>query len=351
MDAMSKYGLPNLFRRMKDVKTPVAWSLFIILLCTSARLLGQPRLQQINIGDFTTTSGLIIKDCKIGYRTVGKLNADSSNVILWPSWFGGTSESIVNPRSLASWMDSTGFYIIAVDALTDGVSSSPSNTADFPRVTIRDMVNSQHTLLVQHLHIHHVFAVLGISLGGMQVFEWIVAYPDFMDKAIPIIGTPKQSSYDILVWQTQADLINEAGSNEEDIHRAMKRVCDVSSMACYTPSYFVREVTPDEIHEWRNDSYSSMRDSKDYLAGLEAMIAQDIYKSASIDPETISNVVKADVHIIVSAQDHLVNPASSIAFAEQLGCALTMLQGDCGHIAVWCEADKIKEVTSSFLNR
>ena len=94
-----------------------------------------------------------------------------------------------------------------------------------------------------------------------------------------------------------------------------------------------------------------MRNSKDYLAGLEAMITQDIYKTSSIDPENISNVVKADVHIIVSAQDHLVNPASSIALAGQLDCALTILQGDCGHIAVWCEADKIKEFTSSFLNR
>jgi homoserine O-acetyltransferase len=348
---MSKHGLPKSSKRMIDVKTPVACFLLIILLFASNRLLGQSKQQRINIGDFTTTSGHVIKDCKIGYRTVGELNADSSNVILWPSWFGGTSKSIVNPRSLPNWIDSTGFYIIAVDALTDGVSSSPSNTADFPSVTVRDMVNSQYTLLVRHLHIHHVFAVVGISLGGMQAFEWIVAYPDFMDKAIPIIGTPKQSSYDILVWQTQADLIKEAGSNEEDIHRAMKRVYDVSSMNCYTPSYFVREVTPDKINEWRNNSYSSMRDSRDYLGGLEAMIAQDIYKSASIDPETIANVVKADVHIIVSAQDHLVNPASSIDFAEQLGCALTILQGDCGHIAVWCEADKIKEVTSSFLNR
>jgi len=269
------------------------------------------------------------------YRTVGKLNADSSNIILWPSWFDGTSEDIVKPHNLPKWIDSTGFYIIVVDALTDGISSSPSNTIDFPKIKIRDMVNCQYQLLVNHLNIDHVYAVLGISMGRMQVFEWIVAYPEFMDKAIPIIGTPQQSSYDIFVWQTQADLINEAELNEKSINLAMKRVYDICLMNCCSPSYFVRKVKPEKMNKWRNNSYSRMMNSKDYLAGLEAMIAHDIYKSASVEPENISNVVKSDVHIIVSLQDHPVNPASSIEFSKRLGCELTELTGDCGHFAVW----------------
>ena len=319
--------------------------MFVLLFWTNLTF-AQSELKLVSIGDFTTTNGSIIEDCKIGYRTIGKLNSDSSNVILWPSWFDGTSESIVK-NNLPKWIDSTGFYIIVVDALADGISSSPSNTVDFPEITIRDMVNSQYELLVNNLDIDHVYALVGISMGGMQVFEWMVAYPDFMDKAIPIIGTPKQSSYDLFVWQTQADMINEAGSDEHDINLVMKRVYDVCYMNCYTPSWFIRQVKPEDMNNWRN--FSDIMDSKDYLAQLVAMIKHDIYKSASSDPENISNVVMADALIIVALQDHLVNPVSSIAFAKQLDFKLIELTGDCGHIAVWCEANKIKEAISSFI--
>lgn len=327
------------------MKTTITF-LLATAICFSSNIISAQGLKLANIGDFKTTNGSIIKDCKIGYRTVGELNSDSSNVILWPSWFDGTSESIVK-NNLPLWIDSTGFYIIVVDALADGISSSPSNTVEFPEITIRDMVNSQYELLVNHLKIGHVYAILGISMGGMQVFDWMVAYPDFMDKAIPIIGTPKQSSYDLYVWQTQADLINEAGTDEEGIDLAMRRAYDVCYMNAYTPSYFVNNVKPDEISNWRN--YTNIMNSKDYLAQLIAMIKHDIYKSASSDLESISNIVKTDALIIVSLQDHLVNPVSSIAFAEQLDYPVVELNGDCGHIAVWCEANKIKEATSSFL--
>ncbi|NOR86884.1 MAG: hypothetical protein GQ527_04695, partial [Bacteroidales bacterium] len=71
-------------------------SLLLLILWTST-IFAQSELQIVNIGDLKTTSGEEIKNCKIGYRTVGKLNADKSNAILWPTWFGGTSEEIAKP--------------------------------------------------------------------------------------------------------------------------------------------------------------------------------------------------------------------------------------------------------------
>jgi len=187
------------------------------LLIWASYSFAQTDLQLVNIGDFTTTDGIVIKDCKIGYKTVGKLNPDKSNVILWPTWFTDTSEGIVSSGALYNTLDTTGLYVVIVDALTDGISSSPSNTPDFPKVSIRDMVNSQHDLLVNHLKIDHLYAVMSFSMGAMQTFEWLVAYPEFMDKAIPMLGTPKQSFYDVLFWQTQADLIIEADIDTQTI--------------------------------------------------------------------------------------------------------------------------------------
>jgi homoserine O-acetyltransferase len=322
--------------------------LFLVLVLWINLVFAQSDLHLINIGDFKTINGDTIKNCKIGYRTAGKLNTDKSNIVLWPTWFNGSSKDIID-SGLHKTIDTTGLYIIIVDALSNGVSSSPSNTSNFPKITIRDMVNSQYELLLNHLNINHVFSVIGISMGGMQAFEWLVAYPDFMDKAIPIIGTPKQSFYDLLVWQTQADLIVNAGSKKKNIDFAMKKVYDILNMNATTPSFLVRNINPDGINAFRNEKYAHIVNSKNYLAGLNAMIDHDIYKSSKSDLKMIKNLVKADILLIIAQQDHLVNPTSTITFSKAIDCELLELKGDCGHGAPFCEHEKVKKAISYFL--
>jgi len=324
-------------------------SYFILIFWASIGF-SQSKLQIVNIGNIATTNGEEIKNCKIGYRTVGELNRDKSNAILWPTWFGGTSEEIVQASFIASFIDTTKYFIIAIDALTNGVSSSPSNTNDLPEVSITDMVNSQHQLLVHHLNIQHLHAVMGISLGGIQTYEWMVAYPNFMDKAIPIVGTPQLSFYDLLVWQTQIDLIENAGSNTEDINFALKRAYDIFNINKFTPAFYNTKYKLEDIDAFKSNQYAKMMDYKDYLFGIKSMLNHDIYKNLEGDNQIIKDKIKADVLIIVSQKDHLVNPAKSIAFSKLLDCQLVELTGDCGHIAPWCEAQKIKEALSSFLN-
>ena len=79
------------------------------------------------------------------------------------------------------------------------------------------------------------------------------------------------------------------------------------------------------------------------------MILQDIYKSSGTNPNNIKNIVKAETLVIISQQDHLVNPISSIAFSEELGCKLLELTGDCGHSAPWCEQEIINKTILSFV--
>lgn len=279
--------------------------LFIALFSWAHMSNAQSELQLVNIGDFKTSNGDIIKDCIIGYRTMGELNAERSNVVLWPTWFTGTSEQIINYGFTNSLIDTSGLFIILVDALTNGVSSSPSNTQDFPIISIRDMVNSQYLLLVNHLNIKHVFAVMGISMGGMQTFEWVVAYPDFMNKAIPSVGNPKQSSYDKLVWQTMADLMTEAWQDPQRLDFAYKRAYNIVLMNANTPTMFAKTHDPDNLDSYLEIQYSQLMKPEDFLAGLKAMIPHNIYKSASCNQKDTKNIIKVDMLIISSAQDHL----------------------------------------------
>ena len=168
-------------------------------------VIAQSEQQYAELGNFKLVSGESIYNCKIGYRTFGVLNADKSNAVLYPSWFGGKSESLANLIGPNKVVNSDKYFVIAVDALGNGVSSSPSNceyqsNKNFPEITIKDMVNSQYRLLTEHLKIKKLYGMIGGSMGGMQVFEWIVSYPDFMEKAIAYVGSPKLTSFDLSTY-------------------------------------------------------------------------------------------------------------------------------------------------------
>ena len=120
----------------------------------------------------------------------------------------------------------------------------------FPRITIRDMVETQHELLTRVLGIHHLKAVMGISMGGMQTFQWIVAYPDFMDKAIPIVGSPRLAPYDLVLWQTQIDAImNDAAWKGGNYDKNPARTAEVEfgDLFLTTPEHFNQSTTREKV--------------------------------------------------------------------------------------------------------
>ena len=311
-------------------------------------------LQRARIGDLKLESGQVIRDCLIGYRTYGTLNTGKSNAILFPTWFGGRSESLKGLVGSNGVVNPAGLFVILVDALGDGVSSSPSNSKlqprmNFPQFTIRDMVESQHRLLTQKLGIPHLRAVMGISMGGMQTFAWVTAYPDFMDKAIPIVGSPKLSSIDLLLWNAEKHAI-EAGADWKHGNyqtppvETMRAVEDIHEFALTTPAGRVKETPAAGFDQFLTNSEAAMVkgfDANDWLRQLEAMIAQDAGPASA---------VKAKLLVVVSAQDHMVNPTSALAFAKQAHAETLVLDSDCGHLATGCESARLSAAVAQFLH-
>src|ERR1700733_14267487 len=115
-------------------------------------------LKFAELRDFKLESGEVIRDCRIGYRTFGKLDAERSNAVLFTTWSGGTTEQLVSNIGSKGVVSDADYFVVAIDALSNGVSSSPSNSSaqprmNFPVFTMKDVVNTQHRVLVDVLGI------------------------------------------------------------------------------------------------------------------------------------------------------------------------------------------------------
>ncbi len=308
----------------------------------------QSELQIHIIENFITTSNDTIKNCKIGYRTLGNLNEDKSNVVFMPTWHLGTSED--NLEYLKNIVDTNGKYIVVIDALGNGVSSSPSNYSKFPEISIRDMVNSQYDLLTNHLKIENINLLIGVSMGGIQAYEWMVAYPEYMNQLIAINGTTKGSFYDKVLWNLIVTLIEDAGNDTIAMNYAMKRITDIMLLTGTSPSHISKTFESENFEEFMVKRYNQQGNPFNRLAQFKAILEHNIYKNRGIEPGDLAEWVKTKVLIIIAEQDHVVNPIYSKELAKILECELLELTGDCGHIAAFCDVEQVKQAVKKFLN-
>jgi homoserine O-acetyltransferase len=146
-------------------------------------------------------SGTLLRRAVVGYKTHGQLNEDRTNCIVYPTQFAaqhGDIEWLIGPGRA---LDSNRYFIIAVDQLGNGVSSSPSNTqspqdrARFPTITIRDDVAAQHQLVREGFGVQSVALVTGYSMGAQQAFQWAVSHPELVKRIAPFCGTAKTTPH------------------------------------------------------------------------------------------------------------------------------------------------------------
>ncbi|MGF1563020.1 MAG: homoserine O-acetyltransferase [Geminicoccaceae bacterium] len=164
-------------------------------------------------------NGIAFAPITIAYQTYGRLNADRSNAVMVchaltgdqfaadeqhpitgkPGWWIG----LIGPGKV---IDTDRYFVICTNVLggcmgTSGPASTNPATGQvyglgFPLVTIADMVRAQAKLL-DHLGIARLFAVIGGSMGGMQVLEWASLFKDRVFTAIPIATAAKHSAQNI----------------------------------------------------------------------------------------------------------------------------------------------------------
>lgn len=306
--------------------------------------------QFADFGDLKLQSGAVIHDFHLGYRTLGTLNAEKSNAILWPTWLGGQSQGLLQFAGPGNVADTTKYFVVLVDAIGDGVSSSPSNSKTqarlkFPEFTIRDMVESEYRLATGVLGLTHLHAVMGVSMAGMQVFEWAVAYPDFMDVAIPMMGSPQSTSYDKLLWTSQIDALEldpewRDGNGTKPMVSGFGVFSEIGSMANSSPAFRVAQTKPEQsatfLAKTRSSETSNAAGACNVIRQRQAIIALDVAGEFSMTLEQVAKRVHAKMLVIISPEDHTVNPSPALAFAEAIGAPVMTLDSACGHNSPSC---------------
>ncbi len=342
--------------RLKPSRLSVFLALLLLVLGSQIACEAQQRnptnapQQFAVLGDLKLQNGGVIHDLRIGYRTLGKLNAGKSNAILWPTWLGGRTEDLLQFVGPGKVVDTGKYFVILVDAIGDGVSTSPSNSAaqplmKFPQFTIRDMVESEHRLLTEVLHLRHLHAVMGLSMGGMQTFEWTFAYPDFMDLAIPMAGSPQSTSYDKLLWTSEIDAIESDpawnnGNPKGPLSRGPALANQIDSMNVTSPAYRVAQTKSDDFDNLRaqlaKEAGTDAGSAINQIRQQQAIMALDLPREYGAPLDELAKRAHAKFLIIATAQDHMVNQAPALAFAKAKGAPVITLDSPCGHISLSC---------------
>src|SRR4051794_3856886 len=195
---------------MKRIATFAA--ALLLALPAAAHTPQQPPHQSFGEGDLKLESGEAIKDFAISYVTHGTLNAKKSNAILMVTAISGNHHRIDFMIGPGKALDPQKYFIICTDAIGNGLTSSPSNSKmqprmQFPKFSIRDMVESQHRLLREKFGIEHVVAVIGPSMGGMQVLQWGVSHPDYMDALVAMVPLAKTPAWTVAVLEASRKAI------------------------------------------------------------------------------------------------------------------------------------------------
>ena len=148
-------------------------------------------------GDVVLQSGDVFHSARLAYKTYGTLNARKDNVIVYPTSFSAQHTDTEWLIQRGGILDPDRFFIIIPNLFGNGLSSSPSNSADasFAAISYHDAVAVQRRLLVEQFGISQIALVYGWSMGGMQAYHWAACYPDMVERAAIVCGSARCSPY------------------------------------------------------------------------------------------------------------------------------------------------------------
>ena len=278
--------------------------------------------------DFHFSGGETLKDVKFHYLTLGTPRRDAggaiTNAVLLLHGTTNVAEEFLQP-SLAGELfhpgqplDTAKYYVIIPDGLGRGGSAKPSDglKGRFPHYGYTDLVEGQYRLVTEGLGVSHLKLVLGVSMGGMNTWQWVERHADMMDAAMPIACLPMQvSGRNILIRRTVTESIRH-DPDWNDGNYTTQPSHFVYSLPIFTAMTQGLETLQHNAPTFKDGvgyyeklvaAAKKNVDANDYLYGMEA--------SVDYDPEPGLPSIKAKV-LAVNFADDALNPAELGVFEK-----------------------------------
>ena len=328
-------------------------------------------------GDFVLESGEALPDVEVAYRTWGDpANAQDHTILICHALTGSADVEAWWPGIIGEGktFDPAHDYIVCANILgscygtTGPVTVKPGTEeryrADFPRISVRDMVELERVLL-DNLGIDRVELVTGPSLGGMQALEWALMYPDRVGSVIPIGVGGRHSAWCIGISEAQRAAIatdpnwkdgyySDDAMPEQGLAAArMMAVCTYRSWQSFDQR-FGRELREDDQYQVQSylrhqgDKINRRFDANAYVTLTHAMHTHDLGRGRGDYPDVLNTIGQPALVVSVSS-DALYPPEEQRNLAEHLPNAQYEIL-DCphGHDGFLIETQALGQMIAEF---
>ena len=342
----------------------------------AAHISGETRYLTVS-GIFELENGEHLEDVVVAYRTWGDLaNARENTILVCHALTGSADVEAWWPNIIGEGraFDPAHDFIVCANILGSCYGTTgPANRrpgrvaryrADFPRISVRDMVNLQRILL-DELGVERIALVTGPSLGGMQALEWAAMYPERVASVVPIGVGGRHSPWCIGVSEAQRAAIqadpNWCGGYYSDERRPSSGLAAARMMAVCTyrswqsfEERFGRDKREEDLFEVQSylrhqgHKINDRFDANTYITLTHAMHTHDLGRGRGSYDDVLAGITQPVLVVSVST-DTLYPPQEQLALADALPNARYEIL-DCphGHDGFLIETDELGEMIAGF---
>lgn len=273
-------------------------------------------------GQVQLQSGRTFRNMALVYKTFGTLNAERSNVILYPTSYSAQHTDIEFMVSAGGALDPSKYFIVIANLFGNGLSSSPSNTpwpdigTRYPDVTCFDAVQVQRRMLRELWGIEHLALVYGWSMGAMQAYHWAALFPEAVARIAVVCGAARCAPHNQVFIEgaahaLMADPAYRDGVFTEKPVRGLRAMGRVYAGWALSQTFYREEL-------WRGLGASSLedylvtfwetnfarRDPADLLAQFRTWQAGDISANAHYGGDLAQALGAIQARVLLMPGDH-----------------------------------------------